>query len=154
MVAAASKKLESMAAQSEEARLLMTIPGVGPLSALMIIAELGDIERFKRAAQVVSYAGLAPGIYSSADVRRTRGITKQGSIWLRTMLIQDAWQSIRSCVPLRYHFVSVSRRCGRHAAIVSVARKLLEIAYRVLRDRQPFNPELVGTRPQQTKESA
>jgi transposase len=140
----ADKRLERLAEESPEAQLLMTIPGIGALSALVIIAELGDIKRFKRSSQVVSYAGLAPSIYSSASVRHTGGITKQGSIWLRFTLIQDAWVAIRCNVALRYHFNSVSRRCGRHAAIVSVSRKLVQIAYRVLRDQRAFNSDLVG----------
>ena len=144
MVKRADTEIQELAKQSGQAKLLMTIPGIGPLSALMILAELGDIKRFKRSAQVVSFAGLAPSVYSSAEVRHTGAITKQGSIWLRWILIQDAWQAIRCSVPLRYHFVSVSRRCGRHAAVISVARKLLEIAYRVLRDGKAFDPNLVG----------
>jgi transposase len=148
MLKKADGEIEDLAKQSAEAKLLMTIPGVGPLSALVILAELGDIKRFKRAPQVVSFAGLAPSVYSSAAVRRTGAITKQGSIWLRYILIQDAWQAIRRSVPLRYHFVSVSRRCGRHAAVVAVARKLLEIAYRVLRDGRAFDPDLVGPKKQ------
>lgn len=144
MVKVADSEIEDLAKQSREAKLLMTIPGVGHLSALVILAELGDIKRFKRSAQVVSFAGLAPSVYSSAEVRRTGALTKRGSIWLRWILIQDAWQAIRCSVPLRFHFVSVSRRCGRHAAAVAVARKLLEIAYRVLRDGKEFDPNLVG----------
>jgi transposase len=143
-------ELEDFAKQSDGAKLLMTIPGVGPLSALVIMAELGDVKRFKRSAQVVAFAGLAPSIYSSAEVRHTGAITKQGSIWLRWILIQNAWQAIRCNVPLRYHFVSVSRRCGRYAAVVAVARKLLEIAYRILRDGKAFDPNLVGPNKQST----
>lgn len=142
------KYLEKLSHQSDKAKLLMTIPGIGALSALVILAELGDTSRFKRSAQVVSYAGLAPGVYSSADVRRSGRITKQGSIWLRWILVQNAWQAIRCSAPLRYHFVSVSRRCGRHSAIIAVARKLLEIAYRVLRDGKGFDPDLVGPKKQ------
>lgn len=141
----ADKSLTKIGKESEEVQLLRTIPGVGNFSALVIIAELGNIHRFKRSAQVVSYAGLAPSTYSSGSVRRSGAITKQGSPCLRWILVQDAWIAIRFSEPLRYHFVSVSRRCGRRAAILSVARKLLQIAYRVLRDRKPFDPKLVSS---------
>ncbi len=63
--------LKELAQNTPQTQLLMTIPGIGELSALMILAELGDITRFRRSAQVVAYAGLAPSIYSSADTRRT-----------------------------------------------------------------------------------
>lgn len=136
--------VKKTALANEQACLLITIPGIGYLSALIIIAELGDISRFKRAAQVAFYTGLIPSIYSSANVRKTGALTKQGSTMLRWILIQCAWQAIRSSYPLRCHFATVSRRCGRNAGTVSVARKLIQIAYRVLRDQKPFAPELVG----------
>jgi transposase len=151
MIKAEDSWLKALAKNTPEAQLLMTIPGVGELSALMILAELGDISRFKRSTQVVSYVGLAPSIHSSANTRRTGSLTKQGSIWLRWILVQDAWQAIRHSVPLRYHFVSVSRRCGNNSAIVAVARKLQEIAYRVLWDKVPFNSHLVGPKDNKKK---
>jgi transposase len=127
-----------------KAKLLTTLPGVGPLTALLLVSELGDITRFKDASAVCSYFGLVPSIKSSAD-RYTYGpITKHGSKHVRWMLIQCAWQGIRRCMPLRVHFESVSRRCGRNPAIVSVARKLVKMAYRLLRDNKPFNAQLVG----------
>jgi len=136
--------LKKTAKLSPDAQLLLTIPGIGELSALVIIAELGDVNRFKRAAQVASYVGLVPSIYSSADVRRIGALTKQGPSLLRWMLIQCAWQAIKSSYPLRCHFTSVTRRSGRNAGIVSIARKLIQIAYRVLRDKKEFAPQLVG----------
>lgn len=127
-----------------KAQLLVSIPGIGELSALMIIAELGDVRRFKRAAQVASYVGLVPSVYSSGEQRKTGALTKQGSSLLRWLLVQCAWQAIRSDSALRLHFAMVSRRCGKNAGIVSVARKLIQIAYRVLRDEKVFDPQLVG----------
>ncbi len=129
---------------SADAQLLTTIPGVGNLTALVILAELGDISRFKTAKQVVSYAGLAPSVYSSANTRHLGPITKQGSSMLRWMLIQAAWISIRTCPRLRMSFTAVTSRNGKNPGIISVARKLLKIAYRVLRDQKPFNAELVS----------
>jgi transposase len=129
---------------SREAQLLMTIPGIGDLTALLIVAEVGDVKRFRTASQVASYAGLVPSVYSSALVRRTGPLTKQGSALLRWILIQCAWQAVRYSAVFRLHFAAVSRRCGRNGAVVSVARKLLQIAYRVLRDGKPFDAKLVG----------
>jgi transposase len=130
--------------RSSQAKLLLTIPGIGDLTALLLIAELGDIQRFKSSRQVAAYVGLVPSVRSSADKCYMGSITKQGSSHLRWMLVQCAWQAIRICLPIRSHFVNVSKRCGKHAAIVSVARKLLQIAYRVLRDKKPFAAELIG----------
>lgn len=128
-----------------DAQLLMSIPGVGEFSALVILAELGNISRFKRSAQVANFAGLTPSISQSGETKRTGRITKVGSPMLRWVMIQDAWRAITN-YEMRCHFASVSRRCGSHAAIVAVARKLLQIAYRVLRDQKPFDPNLVGAK--------
>jgi hypothetical protein len=63
---------------------------------------------------------------------------------LRWVLVQNARHAIKYSEELRFFFLSVSRRCGRHGAIIATARKLLEIAYRVLRDQKPFDANLVG----------
>jgi transposase len=136
--------VERMAKADKRAQLLVTIPGIGNLSALVILAELGDIKRFKTAAQVASYAGLVPSVYSSAEVRRLGALTKQGSRLLRWILVQCAWQAVRYSPVMRFHFTTVSRRRGRNAGVVSVARKLIQISYRVLRDEKPFDAGLVG----------
>lgn len=137
--------INKTAKHNADAQLLMTIPGIGAFSALFLIAELGDITRFKRAAQVVNFAGLAPRVSQSGDFKRTGPITKAGSPLLRWILVQDAWMALR-CYEFRCHFASVSKRCGRHGAIVSVARKLLEVVYRVLRDKKPFDANLLGSK--------
>lgn len=133
-------------AKSEPAaQLVMSIPGFGALSALLLVAELGDVNRFRNASAVASYFGLIPSMYASADRISYGRITKQGSKHVRWMLIQCAWQAVRYSLPFRLHFQRVSLRAGRNGAIVSVARKLLKTAYRVLRDNKPFNASLVGT---------
>jgi transposase len=126
------------------ASLLLTVPGIGELTALLLVCELGDLSRFRDASAVCSYFGLVPGVSSSADRRHNLPLTKAGNQHVRWMLIQCAWSSIRSCMPLHAHFMTTSRRCGRNPAIVSVARKLLKICFRVLRDNKPFNAALVG----------
>lgn len=144
LVAREDALVKRMAKSSPDAQLLMTVPGIGHLSALIIISELGNVTRFGSSRQVSAYAGLVPSIYASASTRRLGSLTKQGSRILRWILIQCAWQSIRKSNALRQHFSAVSRRCGKNAAVCSVARKLLQIAWRVLKDKQPFIPELVG----------
>lgn len=132
------------ARSSPGAQLLMTMPGIGDLSALVLLAELGDVSRFKSAAAVANFVGLVPSVHSSADKYRYGRLTKQGSAHLRWILIQSAWQAIRHGFEFRCHFNSVMKRGGKKAAIVSVARKLLQVAYRILRDKKPYQSELVG----------
>jgi transposase len=131
--------------QSPSAKLLLTVPGIGDLSALILCAEIGDYSRFRTSGQLASYFGVVPRISSSAENRHVGPITKTGSRLVRSIIIQCAWRAISTSVPLRIHFNSVSKRCGRNGAIVSVARKLIKIAFRVLRDQKPFNADLVGS---------
>jgi len=127
-----------------QAQLLMTIPGIGELTALLIVAELGTVKRFRNAGQVAAYVGLVPRVDASADHYRFGAITKQGSSLLRWILNQAAWQAVKHSYEFRCHYNSVMKRCGKQAAIVSVARKLIQVAYRVLRDKKEYKAELIG----------
>lgn len=127
-----------------DAQRLLSIPGIGELSVLLIWCEIGDVSRFRDASQVAAYFGLVPSVDSSAARLRYGPITKEGSKFVRWMLIQCAWQSIRTSMEFRDHFNSVNKRGSKNGAIVSVARKLAKIAYRVLRDKRPFRADLVG----------
>ncbi len=125
---------------------LTAIPGIGVFSALLILAEIGDIQRFPSAKQLVSYSGLAPGIYQSAGTRHGRGITRQGSRYLRWILVEDAQHAIRRPGPLRTTYQRLVRGKGHGKALVAVARKLLVGIYAVLHDGQAFCPvESYGT---------
>src|SRR5581483_10784855 len=130
MVAAEDDWVRKTARTNQDAQLLMTIPGIGEFSAMTILAELGDIRRFKRSAQVVNFAGLVPSLYQSGNSRHPGAITKQGSATLRWVLVQDAWRAVRHSPQFRLFFSQVSKRCGRHGAIIATARKLLQVAYR------------------------
>lgn len=79
--------IEEIAVSLEETQLLMTIPGVSFYSSLLITAEIGEIDRFDEASEVVSYAGLDPVVRESGDSRTEGGISKQGSGDLRWVLL-------------------------------------------------------------------
>jgi transposase len=143
-VAIEDEWVRKSARTNQDAQLLMTIPGIGEFSALTILAELGDIKRFKRSSQVVNFAGLAPSLYQSANSHFPGPITKQGSPLLRWVLVQAAWHAVGHSPQFRLFFLSISKRCGRHGAIIASARKLLQVAYRVLRDQTAYDPGRVG----------
>ncbi len=138
-VAIQTKWLEQCAKKDKRVALLKTIPGFGSISAIAFIAEVGEVSRFKRPSQVASYFGLVPRLSESADKRRQGGITKTGSTELRWLLVQDAWTAVRNSPELRRRYLNICRRRGKQIAVVSIARKLAEIAFCVLRDRKPFN---------------
>ncbi|MFA6560166.1 MAG: IS110 family transposase [Candidatus Obscuribacterales bacterium] len=122
---------------------LKTIPGVGDISALLLLAELGDVSRFKKAKNVGSYLGLVPRMYASSDVCRMGSITKQGSGLVRRILVQDAWMAVKMSGVFRNRYSSILKRKGKKVAIVAIARMLSEVAYRILRDKTEFKEELL-----------
>jgi transposase len=124
------------AAQADPgARLLLTHPGVGSLTALTTVLVLGPVSRFPDSKHVVSYTGLAPAVHASADTCRLGQITKQGSPLLRFVLGQAGLIAAHSEVDLKRHYRTILRRRGRPKAIVAIARKLLVRLYIMLRDQ-------------------
>ena len=134
-----SRELKSLAENNEEVKLLMSIPGIGYYSALLIQSEIGDVDRFAFAEKLCSYAGLVPSTYASGGVIRHGAITKEGSRWLRWIMIQCASAHVRTCDS----WISRSYRClvgrrGKNTARVAAARKLLVVCYSVLKNKRPF----------------
>jgi transposase len=128
-------RLEEMLAPfREQTRLLLTIPGIGRLVAVTLLAELGpDLKTFPSARQLASWAGLCPGNHRSAGRQRS-GRTGKGSQWLRAALIQAAWAASRQ--QTTYVAVQFRRRAarrGRKRALIATAHSLLTIVYAVLK---------------------
>lgn len=84
------RRIEEIVTEVAEVETLMTAPGIAAYSGLMIHGEIGEVDRFDRAAEVVSYAGLGPVIRESGDSRREGRISKEGNGYLRWILIQCA----------------------------------------------------------------
>jgi len=121
-----------------EAALLMSVPGIGYYSALLIFGEIGDIGRFPSAKHLCSYAGLVPSVHSSGDKTRYGAITKQGSRWLRWALVESVHHAIRQDRRLEECYRRIAARHGKHTARVAVARNILTIMYHMLRDKRSF----------------
>lgn len=139
----ADQALETQAEQDEICRRLMTVPGVGPLTALRYVATLDDVSRFADAHQVESYLGLVPGESSSSERQQRLSITKAGPSALRWVLVQAAW-ALRRCrqsiaVPLQLWALRVEQRRGKRIATVALARKLAGILYAVWRDGTEYD---------------
>jgi transposase len=142
-IQATGRKIREFAAAApeREARhraVLRSIPGVGEITSEVVIAELGDVERFHSARQVVAYAGIAPGRRQSSDKSHDLPISKQGSGLLRWVLVEAAWQLVRRSAYWAGIYAALSRRRGKRRAIVAIARRLLGVMVALLRSEQEY----------------
>lgn len=133
------KQLAATELYAEQVKLLKTIPGVGLITAMELLLELGDITRFARGEQLAAYVGLTPAQYSSGDNIRMGRITRTGKGSLRGILTEVAWTSIKKDLYLRLVFESFRVRSGKKRAIVAIARRILMRARRMLLDQKPYN---------------
>lgn len=123
-----------MAGLDEDVRLLMTVPGVGYYTALLVKAEMGDVNRFRSGDHLCSYAG--PSTYNSGGVTRHGGITREGSRWLRWAMVEAAMTHVKFDTSITRYRIAEKR--GRKIAIVATARRLLLSCYSVLKNRRAF----------------
>ncbi|QRY22488.1 IS110 family transposase [Halobacterium sp. GSL-19] len=139
--------IEETAASLEETQLLMTIPGVSFYSSLLITAEIGEIERFDEANEVVSYAGLDPVVRESGDSRTEGGISKRGSGDLRWILVQCVQTAVHRCNDpyLGRFYARLKRRKNHQIAIVATARKLLVSIFHMLDRKEVYDPPGVSS---------
>jgi len=125
--------IEERATEFPQIEALADIRGVGLYTALLVVAEIGEPERFNEPGQVASYAGLATRVYQSGSHDYHGHITRQGSPWLRWALVQAAMKAIGQDRKLANFYERVRKRSSRHIARVAVARKLAEICWIRLR---------------------
>jgi len=124
--------LAAIAAQDERLFLLVQLPGVGWLTAITILAAIGDIARFPDAKHLVGYAGLGGRIHDSGLTTRTGGITKEGRRDLRAGMIEVAQTAANTHPYWQAELARLEPRLGRNKAIVAIARKLLVAVWHVL----------------------
>ena len=121
---------------------ITTIPGVSTTTGAQIVAEIGDVKRFRNAASIVKYAGLNSGVdesgkYSAEGVP----ITKHGSPYLRRSLWLAANRARQYDPRLKEYYDKLRRKGKPHrVAVTAVARKLCHVVYAVMRDRKPYDP--------------
>ena len=143
-VAVADEQLKALFGQDHRLERLLPIPGIGITIAATIVAEVWDVSRFQSPDHLCSWAGLTPNEHSSADHVRRGHISKQGSRWLRWVMVEAAIHALRD-PELRDFFVRIARRRGNKIARVAVARRLLTLAFYALRSENgcrsyPVNP--------------
>jgi transposase len=134
------RELAPLAKSDERAKLLATMPGIGPLLGLTFAAEIGEVSRFASPGKLVGYAGLAPRVSQSGERSATGALSKAGSRTLRWAAVEAANQAWRPSNPWHGHYLRISARHGKNPAKSAVARKLLIAAWHMLSRDEPFKP--------------
>lgn len=128
------RRIEERGQCDPNARLLMTIPGIGPYRGLLLATEISPVERFPRPAELISYAGLAPTTRSSGGRTRHGRIPKGANRWVRGALVSAIPSHVRLAPgsTLSSSYETLKQRLGWQVARVAAARKLAGIVYRML----------------------
>lgn len=139
VMATAMEELAQTDKYRERAALLTQIPGMGIYTAMSILIELQDVERFRKAEQLASYLGLTPSQRSSGERIRLGEITRCGNPRLRTRFVESSWTLIRYDLAERARYERIKHQTGSgKKAIVAVARRLSLRVRRVLLDQKPY----------------
>jgi transposase len=137
-------ELHQHARADPQVKVLRTLPGVGEFTALVMVAEIGDITRFGSARKLASWAGLTPTVRGSDLHVRHGHISKQGSVWLRWAMNQAA-QTAKRSPEFATAYSGIARRRGKKIATIAIARKLLTRAWHLLNDMQAADAAAVKT---------
>jgi len=142
------RELAQVVLRSPSCQRLLTIPGVGLLTATAMVAGVGDISGFKSARHFACWLGLTPREFSSGDTRRIGGISKCGDTYLRMLLVHGARSVLRSGVVasrlgrpidrLRQWALAIQKRTCHNKAAVALANKLARIVWATWRHGQDF----------------
>jgi transposase len=134
--------------ENKEIELLETIPGIGKLTSRVILGAVDEVKRFDNKKCLAKYGALTPRLYQSGSVTRLGRISRDGRHEIRRVLLQCSHTVARmksyEARPLREFFERIKKRRGKKIAIVALARKLLTIAYGVLKANSAYDPVLVG----------
>jgi transposase len=151
----AAKQLAEFRSQSSESdkklhSIVKSVPGVGDLTADIVLSTLGDVTRFPNAKKCTAYAGVVPGFRESDNKRHELGITKEGPRILRWALVQAAWRAVQFSDYWKNEFEKISARRGKKKAVVAIARRLLVVIYSLMKKGEPYKEKLrTPTRPPQ-----
>lgn len=128
--------------QSEQylrkADLLRSVPGIGILSAIEILVELQEVERFKSARQIASYIGLTPSEYSTGQHIRQGGITRCGNKRVRAVLVESSWILIGKDPFMQMKYRRLKNAKGGKRAIIAIARNLIIRLRKMLLTNEPY----------------
>jgi transposase len=137
------RELSTTPAYKENVSLLISIPGIGVVTAMTLLTELEDLNRFKDFASICSFVGLIPSTHSSGDSPIDTGITSRKNPRLRGILVESAWVAIRYDPALLLAYENLTKRMKGNKAIIRIAKKLLNRIVFVLRNKQMYQKGVI-----------
>ena len=147
-IANLDQEIEQIAVSDERCRRLLTIPGVGPITATALIAAIGDIETFKNGRELAAWLGLVPRQYSTGGKDRLLGISKRGDVYVRQLLIHGARSVLRFVdkkTDTRSRWAqSLIQRRNKNIVAVAMANKMARTVYALLKYEQDYQASPVA----------
>ena len=118
--------------------ILNTLPGFGKILSALAALEIDDINRFSTKAKFASYSGLIPSTFASGGKVYHGDLIPTGNRWLKYVFIEASWVSIGTSGYCRFYFERIKHHKGSNVAIVALARRLSEVAYRCLKEKRAY----------------
>lgn len=139
-VAQSTRQLRQLARTSTykpQVDLLRSIPGIGEITAMVLLVELIDIHRFKNLDKLCGYVGLVPDVASTGQSIQVKGLTKRANTYVKHMIIEAGWVAVAKDPTLMRDFAELTKRMKKQHAIIRIARKLLARVRFVWKNGQP-----------------
>lgn len=134
--------VESLYAQCEEARRIDTVPGFAKTLSVLMAVELEDVNRFESPSNLHAYAGVIPTTHASGERIYHGHITKEGNKWVRWAALEAVFPATKKDLQLKVLYNRLAKRKGPNVAKIAVARRLLTIIYRVLKEKRDYIPDM------------
>lgn len=132
------RRLARTPAYKPQVDLLRSIPGIGEITAMVLLVELIDIQRFKNLDKLCGYVGLVPDVASTGQSIQVKGLTKRANSYVKYMIIEAAWIAVAKDPTLMADFAELTKRMKKQHAIIRIARKLLARVRFVWKNAQPY----------------
>ena len=132
------RQIIHVVSEDGKAKLLDTLPGLAPYTALFLSSALDNVDRFPDSKHACAYLGLVPSLHQSGDVTFTGHITRDGNKFLRRNLVECARVAVRKDPHLREFYLKLKRKRGERKALIAVARKMVAYAYWMLKRNQTY----------------
>lgn len=126
--------IKELYTRSQQAQWIITVPGFGMFFSVLVATEIADIERFSSDAKLHSYAGLIPSTHISGQRSYHGRLVHQGNKWLRWAVVEAVWPAVRADCRISMIYQRISKKKGANAAKITIARRLLTIIYRMLKE--------------------